>query len=309
MLPVTVRVAGTCGEWVQGWLDGEAVLVSCPIDRRIEVRLTRSADGSVCLPAGCTKAACALERVRALLGQAHAGAKVDILNPLPRGRGYASSTADIVGVSVAMAAALGAELSPEQLGRLACEIEPSDGIMFPGWSLFAYRSGEWHRPLGEGVCLPLVILDPGESVDTVIFNRKLDLQRVRVLEPQTRESLALMGEGLRRRSAEYIGAAARLSASAYQQVAASRLVEQAMGWAQALHAYGPVRAHSGSIVGIVFDTDFAALDAIAWLRRRFAGDVVFTHTACEGVGRAQNGITQRRVPDERSQWSAGGLLG
>ncbi len=260
------------------------MLVSCPIDRYVHVTVTRRVDGSLSLPYDCEKAAQAAARVRELMnGPSRFGAEVAIDSPLPRGRGYASSTADVVGVSAAMAAALGGELSAEQLGCLACEIEPSDSIMFPGWAAFAYHSGAWHQPLGTGLHLPLVILDPGEAIDTVTFNRTLDLKRVAVLESQTREALALLTAGAQQRRADLLGAASRLSAMAYQQAHHSDLVEQALRWADELSARGVVRAHSGSIVGVLFDSDGAATEAKAWLGSRFYGEVTLAHTTGGGA--------------------------
>ncbi len=272
------NVPGTCGEWLQGWLDGEPVLVSCPIDRYSRVRAGLRSDGHLRItPRRCVKSLQAARAVLAL-GDYRGGLDLAVTSALPQGRGYASSTADIVAVCRATSAVLGRHLSAETIGRLACGIEPSDSLMFPGWTLFAYRSGAWHVPLGAGLRLPLVILDPGSALDTVVFNRGLDLRRIAALEPQTREALALLASGLRASDPTAIGAAARLSAMAYQSVAYSEMVAQAAGWARTLGAGGPIRAHSGSIVGLLFAAREAAVDALNWLRPRFAGKVRLART-------------------------------
>lgn len=283
MSTVTVRVPGTCGEWVQGWLWGEPVLVSCPIARYAEVQLERRKDSRLVLPPDCDKATQATAQMRALGGQPDFGADIRIKSALPRGRGYASSTADVVGVAAAAALALGVQLSPKQLGRLACTIEPSDSTMFPGLTAFAYRSGAWHQTLGPAWQWPLVILDGGVTVDTVTFNHKLDFERVKRLEPETRDALAWLAEGMRQGDVHGVGAAGRLSALAYQRVYHSELVEEAVRWADELKACGVVRAHSGSIVGLLFSASEPALEALAWLRPRFPGAAALTQTIGGGV--------------------------
>jgi hypothetical protein len=60
-------------------------------------------------------------------------------------------------------------------------------------------------------------------------------------------------------------------------------VEQAASWADDLQVAGPLRAHSGSIVGLLFENDEHAVEAREWLARRFAGEIHLTHTTGGGV--------------------------
>jgi L-threonine kinase len=274
----SASVPGTCGEWVQGWLSGEPVLVSCPIRRYAVVRVTLGPDDVTRIdPPDRVKALQAARAVAALAG--HRGGLTVVLNSaLPLGRGYASSTADLVAASRATAEAISYNLPDSVIGRLACAIEPSDSLMFPGWTLFAYRCGAWHTPLGPGLSLPLVVLDTGQAIDTVAFNQGLDLTRVAALEPTTREAVALLKEGLVQADSAVIGAAAMLSARAYQAIAYSALVDQVLRWASEFRAAGVVRAHSGSLVGLVFASAEAAADVAQWLRPSFAGETKVTRT-------------------------------
>ena len=277
------RAPGTCGEWIQGWLDGEPVLVSCPVELYSTARATRQDNyGVQALTPDISKAEQAAAAVLASCGS-RAGLKLSISSCLPRGRGYASSTADIAAASMAAAQVCGLPLNAADLARLACTIEPSDSTMFPDWTLFAYRSAGWQQPLGAALRLPLLILDPGGGLDTQQYNQALDLSRVAALEGHTRAALAAFQEGLLREDCHLLGSAARISARAYQAVCYSGLVEKALGWAAALDAGGPLRAHSGSIVGLLFDVDESACDARGWLSDRFDGEIHLTHTTRGGV--------------------------
>jgi L-threonine kinase len=277
------RAPGTCGEWIQGWLDGDPVLVSCPVELYSTARVVlRQSFGVQALTPDISKAKQAVAAIveRSGIGM---GVAVSIESSLPRSRGYASSTADIAAASVAAAQVCGVPMSGDELAQLACAIEPSDSTMFPDWTLFAYRSGSWQQPLGPAVRLPILILDPGGGLDTLTYNQNLDLDQVAVLEGHTRSALATFKEGIMQGDFRLLGSAARVSALAYQKVCYSSLVEQTLGWANSLDAGGPLRAHSGSIVGLLFGDDESAADARNWLSGRFDGEIHITHTTGGGV--------------------------
>lgn len=289
MSEFTAYVPASCGEWLQGWLDDEAVLVSCPIDIGARARVTSGGNGAgvSVMPPDREKAARA---VQSLLARAAEGPpvssrswSVSIDDPLPKGRGYATSTADVSAAAAALAAALEKPLSSEEIAALACEIEPSDSVMFSGLCLLAYRTGAWSRPLGEAPRLSLLILDAGEGMDTVRYNRTLDLTRVRTLEGETRQALEALQDGMRGRDVRLLGEAARISAAAYQKIVDSALVTKALDWAPQLNAAGPLRAHSGSLVGLIFLDDDEARSAARRLEGVFHGDVRLVHTTGGGV--------------------------
>jgi len=288
MQDICCSVPASCGEWLQGWLDGEALLVSCPIERRVRARLNSEERAGVHVtPADCVKAQQAaylvLERAN---GSANRCAySISIQDGLERSRGYATSTADVVATSAVLATALNVALSEQELAQIACQIEPSDSIMFSGWCALAYRSAAWHQALGEGLRLPLLVLDAGVEVDTLAFNRSLDWKRVAALEAPTRQALALLQAGMNAKDWRLLGAAARLSASTYQAVCHSSLVESALDWAVRLGAGGPLRAHSGSIVGLLFAEEEQARSAMRRLAGEFKGSLALTHTAPGGVQR------------------------
>jgi len=124
----TVKVPGTCGELVQGFLDGAHFLVTCPVDlySTVSVTLYQGQPG-VLGPRDCPKAIRAVLSTLAYLGQRDLAAELIIHSPLPRGKGMASSTADVAGAAAATALALGTRLSPQELGSLAGGWGPAMG--------------------------------------------------------------------------------------------------------------------------------------------------------------------------------------
>lgn len=279
---VTVAMPGTCGELIQGWLAdwAEPVLVSCPIPLYSRVTVELQAEPAIHLLNGsghCLKSRRAVRLVLDTLGRPDVGARVSLSSQLPPGRGMASSTADVIGVMVGVAHVLGYSLTGADLARLACQIEPSDSTMFSGLALLAYRGSSQFWALGTPPTLPLLMLDPGYTVDTLAYNAQLDLIRVRRLAATTQAALDLLRQGLSQPDPAAIGAAATLSALSYQSISANPLLEQARSWAGETGALGLVRAHSGSVVGLLYPAYTDLADPARWLAVRFGGTITQTH--------------------------------
>jgi L-threonine kinase len=273
---VRAAVPGTCGELVQGWHPewDEPVLVSCPITRysRVSVQLRPqprlvTASG----PGATAKLRQAAGLALQELNRMDLGASINVSTDLLPGRGMASSTADIVGVLAALSAALDRPFAPAELARLACRIEPSDSTMFAGLAALAYRGSGRYQELGPAPGLPLLMLDTGQAVDTVTYNARLDLSSVRALAATTRIALDWLNEGVKHNNPAAIGAAATLSAISYQAVSYNPLLPRVQQWASATGALGLIRAHSGSLFGLLYEPDFDLAEPARWLAARFEG--------------------------------------
>jgi L-threonine kinase len=274
----TVLIPGTCGELIQGWHHAwaEPVLASCPIALYSQVTIALCPSGGAMAPPGYSKSMQAARLALDYLGRPELGARLWLSGQLRPGRGMASSTADIVGVMAGISHILGQPLTPAELARLACQIEPSDSTMFADITALAYRGSARSQKLGTISALPLLLLDPGYAIDTLSYNAQLDLNAVRCLASTTHQALALLQEGLRNDDVNKIGAAATLSALSYQAVSYSSLVEQAQGWAKVTGAAGLVRAHSGSVMGLLFPLETDLVKPARWLATRFEGTITRT---------------------------------
>lgn len=238
---VTVRLPLTCGELVQGTLDGTPVLVSAAIARWGEVQMTASI--GLATPPGATKLH------QALAGVGATDVHVAVRRDARCAAGYATSTADVAGSLAAWGLWREAPFTPEALARLAVVVEPSDGTMLPGLALFAHHDASIIEPLGPAPRLPLLLLDPGGTLDTIWWTRRLP--RV-ALDGSTAAALADLRHGLTTGDLEALGRAASCSAAAYQPILPSALVAQALALAPGVGALGVVRAHSGPIAGLLF---------------------------------------------------------
>ncbi len=289
--PTCAALPATCGELVQGTLDGIPCLVSCPIGRysMAEVRLRPGPGWDV--PLDAAKATAALRDGLAYLDRPELGGRLRLVTDLPRGRGYASSSADVGATLFALGQAMGQPLTSEEVAQLAVGVEPSDSTLFPGLTLFDHRGGGFHECLGPApsprpapswdrdgtragashLCradrcrqggLAVVVLDPGGEVDTLAFNRVDHRGTLRRLAPEHRRAFALLREGLEQRDWEALGEAVTLSACAHQAILPDPLLEPALDLAREVGALGVCRAHSGTLLGLLLDPVHADVPAI-----------------------------------------------
>jgi L-threonine kinase len=259
-----VALPATCGELVQGTLDGIPCLVSCPIQYYSVARVRLRAESGWEVPCDAPKSAAALQAGLAWLGETSRGGHLQLETHMPRGRGYGSSTADIGATLYALARALGRSLTPAEVARLAVDVEPSDSSMFPGLALFAHRSGQVCQALGPAPALSVLVIDPGGEVDTLAFNRLDHQAALRRLAAEHMQAFDLLRQGLKERDWAALGEAATLSSRLHQAILFNPLLEPVLALARQVGALGVCRAHSGSLLGLLLDhqhTDAASARA------------------------------------------------
>ena len=270
---------GTCGELAQGMLDGILCMVTCPIDMYSTATVELSPAPAVIPPfagihgpADSPKACRAAQATLDYLGVAGMAGRLWLDSPLPRGKGMASSTADVAAAIVATATAMGRELSPLQVAEIALGVEPSDGVMFPGIAVFDHRKGRIARSLGQPPPMRVLILDFGGSVDTLEFNRADRDDVLQRLAPEMAEAVSLIEDGISRGDPLRIGRGATVSAQANRQVLFNPHLEPVLELSRDLGAVGVNVAHSGTVIGMLFRDDAAlAQRASAAVRQQLPG--------------------------------------
>lgn len=250
----TASVPGTCGELVQGMADGTFFHITCPVDlySTVNVELYDS-QGTVSGPVDCPKAVEAVRRTLAQLSRHECSVRFEVHSPLPRGKGMASSTADVVAAAVATARALGQGLSAEAVAAIALAVEPSDGTMFPGIAAFDHRQGKLAEVLGPPPPVAILVLDFGGTVDTLEFNGVDRRPILKQTEPQIREALDLVRQGVQEGDPALVGQAATISALANQRILYKPQLAAVLDIARAAGAVGVNVAHSGTVIGVLLD--------------------------------------------------------
>ena len=250
----TVRAPGVCGELVQGMLGDVYFLVTCPIDFFARARVELYADGpGVAAPVECPKAAAALSATLAHLGRADLRARLVINSPIPRGKGMGSSSADVLATIAATGLALGVDLPPGVLAKIAVSVEPTDGVMFPGIALVDHREARIAETLGPPPPMEIVALDFGGTVDTLEFNRVDRRAAWRSIEAETTEALQLVRLGVKEGDPALVGQGASISARASQSILPKPMLPAVLEFAEAIGAVGVDVGHSGTIIGVLLD--------------------------------------------------------
>ena len=242
-----VSSPGSCGEFIQGYMAGASFMVTCPINRYAVAMVDEKEIGA--LP---EKAAQAAAAAASYLGESAERLPVRLISSIPKGKGLASSTADISAVAQAVALHYGRKLSPEEIAKIALSIEPSDATFFEGVVQFDYREGKLIRPMGLCPAMDILIYDCGGEVDTMAFNSRSDLISLQKSnEEEIKRALALFERGIRCQSIEDIGEAATISAFCNQKILYKKQLEDFHRIGLSLGGKGVICAHSGTVLGLI----------------------------------------------------------
>ena len=245
-----VRVPGSCGELVQGLVDEDYFLITCPIGSYSRAIL-RPVKTSAVL--GGAKTQKAVAKTLLFLGEKQLRGELEISSQLPVVKGMSSSSADIGAACQAVALSFGRVLAPQELLTLATEVEPTDGVFCPGISQIAHVTGAKFCSLGEPPALVVSVWDRGGQVDTQRFNERQELQCFnRAKERVVRQAVQCIKRGMAEQEAFWLGHGAMLSARA-NQILLPKL-ELELLWSLALQqgAIGVNVAHSGTVLGILW---------------------------------------------------------
>ncbi len=243
--------SGTFGELVQGEIDDTPFLVTLPI--RWGTRATfipRSAPGVDVYPSHRKKAQKAAQL--ALIQMAYdGGGLLSISSVIPIGKGMASSSADIVASMRAVWAAMGKEVAPKRMARLAARIEPSDGVMYDGVVVFNPRQGtvieRWNMmPFGL-----IVGLVGRGRVNTEAHHR----ERKSYDDDHQKKLAAALDNarrGVQERDFALLGQAGRLSAEVQADRDPEDYALRLLLKESEARDWGVVIAHSGTVRGFLF---------------------------------------------------------
>ncbi len=249
---ICVTAPGSCGELVQGSINGNNFLITCPVDIYSKVMLsTIKVDGEN-YQLG-TKGKKAIYETLKYLNISKFDYYVSIHSELPQGKGMASSSADISAICQAIAIANGKILTAEEIAIIATKIEPTDGVFFDGTVIFDHINGTNLEALG--VCPPInmLIFDLGGEIDTVDFNLRIDLQKLNIeKEAQIKKALAFVKAGIKTGNPALIGQGATLSAKANQKILYKEYLDDLIRINNLYDGIGVNIAHSGTVLGMMF---------------------------------------------------------
>ena len=259
-----VGAPGTCGEFLQGSIDGQSFLVTCPINRYSYALSNVIQPFSKEFCALQPKSAQARKLVQELVQQKNKNQicpPVYVRSDILQGKGMASSSADISVTAMATALTMDYDLSLKELEQICLSVEPTDASFYQGVTQFDYIKGTISKPLGMCPPLKILVFDEGGSIDTVSFNKQADLQN-KILEKESiiQESFDLFKQGLITHDIKLIGQAATLSAFGNQRILYKPNLYDFHDVGNSYNSVGTIIAHSGTIMGLLFPVDYGRID-------------------------------------------------
>ena len=259
-MEIIAKAPASCGELVEGVLDGTPFLVTAPISMYAVATVSDAFTGMHGLGA---KAEEAVARTLAYIGQDSLPFGIRLASEIPQGKGMASSSADIAAVAYATARSFGRELTGREIMDIAIAIEPSDGIAFGGLSHVSHTTGELFGQYGNVPLLSISIFDVGGTVDTIAYYKSKGNRGNQ--DAAYRQLLHMVDQAFRthgHRKEMLLGQVATGSARLNQEHLEKPDLEDFIVSAQRWGALGTLVAHSGTVVGVLWASDLQSPDVV-----------------------------------------------
>lgn len=244
---------GTFGELLQGVLPDEDrdFLVTLPIKRFTHAVFTPAPTltNVLVLPAHKQKSRTLAEMILTQF-ELPRGGMLTLDTDLSEGKGFASSSCDLVATARAIEHAFDITIALPVLERFMAQIEPSDGVMYPGCVFFYHRLVQLGACLGSLPPLTIVGADEGGEVDTIAFNtlRKPFTSSDKV---EYRQLLDLAKAAFADQDLATLGRIATRSAVLNQKVRPKRALKDVIALSDEIGGLGVANAHSGTVLGIL----------------------------------------------------------
>ncbi|OEG63221.1 MAG: GHMP kinase [Halanaerobium sp. MDAL1] len=265
MQQITVRVPGSCGELLQGSIDDQNFLISCPINlySEVSVHLTEgekqviiNKNNSVTESTFKTKTA--VEKLLDYYNLKQKSIRITINSQLITGIGMASSTADISAALAAVMLLLENKVDFKLLQSICLELEPTDSVFLDGIRIFDHLKGKNNYLIAEAPGLDILLLKENGTVDSLEFNQSEKLKFLnKSKEENTKKSFELIKKGLKNNNCQLLGRGATVSALAHQEILYKENLDKLLKIVQGQkQIYGINIAHSGTITGVLVTENF-----------------------------------------------------
>jgi L-threonine kinase len=247
-----LKAPGTCGELMQGAIDEQDFLVNCPVNLFSYATVHAAGDG---LHLHDLHRYTKIRDTIALAAHEYAfrlGHQVAIRSDIPRGKGMASSSADITAALEAVCRSCDVKLTAELFARIVTEIEPSDCVHFPGIAHVNHLTGQLLEAMPAPEGMNVLVVDCGGEIDTIAFDRQRARGVYRSNQPYLKEALAMLKRGLYENDPVAVAEAATRSATLNQQIHIKPQFEELLVTTRELGALGVNCAHSGTVLGVMY---------------------------------------------------------
>ncbi|CDF57286.1 serine/threonine protein kinase [Thermobrachium celere] len=234
---------GSLGEVLQGNYNGVDVLCSFPVNLYTRVYLLKQ-DGYI---DDNIKTYSFIKEI-SKIWKIELNYKVSIESNIPKMKGFASSTADILAAYLALIKEHRRQFDIDEFVKASINVEPTDSIIFSNATLFDYKTGNFRMSLGEYFKFYCICFEGKEGVDTLRFNRevKVPLERVDDLVP-------ILKEAVKEKSTEKLSYVSTESIKRNQRRLSYTYLDDILKLCRCCDGYGIIGAHSGNMLSIIYD--------------------------------------------------------
>ncbi|HGM5488874.1 TPA: GHMP kinase [Serratia fonticola] len=272
------KCPASCGELLQGWILGGEKLVSCPVNWFSHVSVADGMPGKHERPLMRQMLVNVLQHL-GMPAEAAKGLRIDFDSSIPLAKGMASSTADIAATAQATARHFGRNLDESTLATLCVKLEPTDSTLFHPLTLFDHQTAATQIPNEWLPNIDILLLESPLQLNTADYHRRDRRQSLLAHATTLAQAWALFSQAMQDRNHHQLGEATTLSARASQQILPKPRFDELLAIVEHSGIYGLNVAHSGSVVGLLFDASRHDVEQLCWLlqQRRITDDYPQQH--------------------------------
>ncbi|MCY6356328.1 GHMP family kinase ATP-binding protein [Clostridium sp. ZS2-4] len=238
---------GSIGEIIQGNSKGIDILMSCPINLFTKVRVFESNSvkrgfnvKSTMLLKNLLEKWNLQEYINKL--------DIEIKSNIPKGKGFASSTADLCGTYHSLIKLFNREYDEDELMRECIKIEPTDSIIFDKMTIFDYKNGSFKECVGDYLKFYLLVFEGQNIVNTIEFNKKVSVPLSTI-----DDIIADLKDGVRQKDIKKIAEVSTESIIRNQNRLKYDILWDIIRMKDTTGGLGIVGAHSGDLMAVIYD--------------------------------------------------------
>ncbi|WAW15093.1 hypothetical protein [Peptostreptococcus equinus] len=244
---------GTCGELVQGLMAKGEYISSYCIDLYSKAKIFEKSNSDIKNKLG-KKSLTAIEMILdrfSIDKNSLNNLDIEITSQIPKGKGMASSTADIGACIMATLDFYDIYMSPEEISDMVAKIEPTDSIYYPEVCIFDPLKGQKKISLGYLPIEKVLILEPNLKINTVsIRASKQYYDKLNKNKIFTETAFKMLKKGFKKEDLRLIKSACENSALANESIKNTPFLRNLIECANKCD-YGFLNiAHTGTVVGI-----------------------------------------------------------
>lgn len=245
-MKIIERYPGSIGEIIQGKYNGIDVLLSCPINLYTEIILSdeKRRDNEW----EYIKSYKFIDNILDEWGYINWKIALSINSRIPKGKGFASSTADLSAIYNGLLRLTGRKFNQEELIKHCLKIEPTDSIIFDKATIFDYKEGKVIEKINNYFKFYVVCFIGESVVDTVAYNSK-ELKPLKNID----DLIIELREAFENSDTKKLAKVSTESIIRNQHRLKYDILEEVLEINKLIGGLGIIGAHSGDMLGIIFD--------------------------------------------------------